>query len=495
MLSKRIVDRIRLFFILKGKNSGGFMVKKLLCILCLVICSIMFVGCSGKSGGSSSRSVDPPPVVSNAASESIDIDMYVDGTYSMAGYVNFPHSTLYSDGIKNIERTITSGWKKENIQYIKFGDGNEKLSRSQFLESNHPSFYQELDTSLQNVISDMDPNKMNIVITDLFQTNQDIDSLVMELKKQSFSDAGKALALIGIKSQFNGKIYDIGKNRLSVDYKTTEDTATYRPFYIMVMGKENDVRLLVDGFKKNFGNDDLCKVAMFSRNFGTDVRLIAGKSISNSKNKDGEKIANMAKMSTMLGSNSDVLQYRLKLDEKLSGFNCRLEAHDVLCQVPEKFTNFSVNVEKWEQKKADKQNADFIDKVTGNTKTAVGQPAFTQVKIDDLVAISGGEIEQDGTTVSNDLRFVFDSKAIKRKEGKYRACVALRPSKEDYIVSNNVFDEWNVKDEAVLSADALSFVGSKTLNISSFVQVISALNYEMNEPGFYNIYVYFEAIK
>ena len=263
----------------------------------------------------------------------------------------------------------------------------------------------------------------------------------------------------------------------------------------MVMGKENDVRLLVDGFKKNFGNDDLCKVAMFSRNFGTDVRLIAGKSISNSKNKDGEKIANMAKMSTMLGSNSDVLQYRLKLDEKLSGFNCRLEAHDVLCQVPEKFTNFSVNVEKWEQKKADKQNADFIDKVTGNTKTAVGQPAFTQVKIDDLVAISGGEIEQDGTTVSNDLRFVFDSKAIKRKEGKYRACVALRPSKEDYIVSNNVFDEWNVKDEAVLSADALSFVGSKTLNISSFVQVISALNYEMNEPGFYNIYVYFEAIK
>ena len=217
MLSKRIVDRIRLFFILKGKNSGGFMVKKLLCILCLVICSIMFVGCSGKSGGSSSRSVDPPPVVSNAASESIDIDMYVDGTYSMAGYVNFPHSTLYSDGIKNIERTITSGWKKENIQYIKFGDGNEKLSRSQFLESNHPSFYQELDTSLQNVISGMDPNKMNIVITDLFQTNQDIDSLVMELKKQSFSDAGKALALIGIKSQFNGKIYDIGKNRLSVD--------------------------------------------------------------------------------------------------------------------------------------------------------------------------------------------------------------------------------------------------------------------------------------
>lgn len=455
----------------------------------------MFIGCSSKSGDSNGRSVDPPPIVSDAASESIDIDMYIDGTYSMAGYVNFPHSTVYSDAIKNVERTITSSWKKETIQYIKFGDSNEKLNRSQFLELNHPGFYQELDTSLQNVISAMDSNKMNIVVTDLFQTNQDIDSLVMELKRQSFSEEGKALALIGIKSQFSGKIYDIGKNRLSVDYKTTEDIATYRPFYIMVLGKEADVRVLVDGFKKSFGKDELCKAVMFSKNLGTDVHLLAGKSINNSRNKDGEKIANMAKMSTLLGSNSDILQYRLKLDEKLSGFNCKLEAMNVLCQVPERFDNVFFAVEKWEQKKTTKQNAGLMDKMTGNTKTAVGQPEFVQVKAEDFISVSGYEIEQDDSNVSADLRFMLDPKAIKRKEGKYRICVALRPAKDDYIASNSVFDDWDIKDEAVLSSEALGSVGSKTLNISSFVQVVSALNYEINEPGFYDIYVYFEAIK
>lgn len=469
--------------------------KKLLCILYLLVFSLMFVGCSNKSSNFNSRSVEPPPNINNNYSESIDVAMYIDGTYSMSGYVNFPYSTSYSNWIKSIERTITSNWKKETIQYIKFGDNNRVLSRNQFLESNHPEFYQELDTSLQNVISNMDANKMNIVITDLFQTNQDIDSLVMELKKQSFSDEEKALALIGIKSQFNGKIYDIGKNRLSVDYKTTDDNATYRPFYIMVMGKENDIRVFVDGLKKNIAKDELYKVVMFSKNLGNDLRLVAGKNINNSKNKDGERIANMAKMSTMLGSNSDVLQYRLKLDEKKSGFNCKLEAQDVLCQIPARFDVVSFAVEKWEQKKVSKGNAGLVDKVTGKTETEVGKPEFVQVRADNFVSVSGYEIEQIGSDVSADLRFIFDPKAIKRNEGRYRILIALHPSKEDYITSNSVFDEWDIKDEDVLSADGLGSVGSKTLNISSFVQVVSALNYEMNQPGFYNIYVYFEAIK
>lgn len=469
--------------------------KKLLCILCLVICSLMFVGCSSKSSSYNSRNVDPPPTVSNSCSESIDIDIYIDGTYSMAGYVNFPYSTLYSDGVKNIERTITSGWKKETIQFIKFGDNNKILSRSQFLESNHPDFYQESDTSLQNVISGMDTSKMNIVITDLFQTNQDIDSLVMELKKQSFSDEGKALALIGIKSQFNGKIYDIGKNRLSVDYKTTDDNATYRPFYIMVIGKENDVRVLVDGFKKNFGSDELCKVVMFSKNLGSDVRLVAGKNINNSKNKDGERIANMAKMSTMLGGGSDILQYRLKLDERISGFNCELKAHNVLCQIPSRFDIVTFALEKWAPKNVSKNNTGLIDKATGNANTSTVKSEFVQVRANDLISVSGNEVKQNGSDVSTDLRFTFDSKALKKSEGKYRILVALHPSKEDYITSNSLFDDWDIKDEAVLSAEALGSVGCKTLNISSFVQLVSALNYEMNQPGFYNIYVYFEAIK
>lgn len=440
--------------------------KKILSLILLLCTTLCFIGCSNET--SNNRKVERPNIEKQSKSESIDMNVYIDGTYSMSGYVNYSGSTVYDGALKNIETTAMANWKQDNIQYFKFGDSIQPISYEQFLNFNKVSFYQEKDTSLQKVIVSMDAAKFNILISDMFQTNQDINSLVKSLKNICFNDNSKAMALIGIKSQFNGKVYDVGKNYASFSYSSTEEKESYRPFYLLVIGNEADVRLFTDNYIKTFKQDDLVKVVLFSKNMGTEILLSPGKAIPNNNK---EKLANMAQISTMLGSGSDILQYRLKLDEKKSGFNSILTAGGVIGNVPDNFSEFTFNVEKWDT----------------NGK-------FTPITAKNFVEVTGSNVGLRDGNVNLNLLCEFNPSSIKRTEGKYRINLSLFPAKEDYLQSNKVFEEWNFNNELVVTPEELQAVGGKTLNITYLVDRISMLNYEMNKPGFYNIYVYLEAL-
>lgn len=465
--------------------------KKLLLLITFVLISTMLYGCS--SNTPASRGVSGPPAVSYQKSDSVDVAVYLDGTFSMGGYVNYPSTTIYVDALKGIERTVTSNWKQEKIQYVKFGDSLQNLSREQFLQANNVGFYQEKDTSLQTVVDAMDTNKLNILVTDLFQTNQDIDSLIISLKKACFVDSSHAMALIGVKSQFNGKIYDVGKNSLSFTYASKDDIETYRPFYLLVLGKEADVRAFTESYAKNFNDEKIIKTALFSKHIGTDVTLTAGKAIKKDK---AEKFANMAQISTLLGSNSDILQYRLKLDEKQSGLYCTLQAKNVIGNCPDDFKNFYFTVEKWQQETAGKQESGFMDKLMGKSKKNSNNGKFVVIDAKGFLKDSKGSgTGLHGTDANVNLLLKFDPSALKKAEGKYRVNFALVPEKNAYLESNEIFKDWNFGDDAIVNADTLANCGGKTLNINSFVKMVASLNYEMNQPGFYNVYVYLEAIK
>ena len=140
----------------------------------------------------------------------------------MYGYVNYPGGTIYADAVKDIDRTITENWKNDSIKYIKFGDNFQEMDRDAFLHMDNPDFYNQKDTSLQKVIDQSKENDLTIIVTDLFQTNQDLDSLVRSIKNKGMGK-DKAVAVIGLKSQFNGKIFDVGKNMSSLDYASSDD--------------------------------------------------------------------------------------------------------------------------------------------------------------------------------------------------------------------------------------------------------------------------------
>ena len=436
--------------------------KKLWTLLMLLLVVFSVFGCGQKS---TKNPIPEPEIKVMKKTDKLAMDIYLDGTYSMAGYVNYPSTTVYTNAIKEIERTVSSAWRNEDIQYIRFGDDFKKLSRDQLLEFDKIEFYNQKDTSLQKVVESMDSNKINVIVTDLFQTDQDIESLMSSLKKKSFADVEKAMAIIGLKSQFKGKIYDIGKNKLSFDYETN-DKESYRPFYLLIVGKEDDVRSFVLQYQKNL-KDEL-KTVIFSRNLGVNNILLQDANVKTSAdNKIKEAV--MAKINTIV-KNNKVMQFRLKLDEKVSKVNLKMQTDALIGKFPDEYKLVIESLQKW------KDNA------------------FQNVEAKDFLKADIKEFDKENEKGNLAMTLRVNPLGINRREGQYKAELALIPSKEDYLKSVAIFDDWNFYDSDVTLGNIRGF-GNRTLNISVFTKMMGNLNYEINKPGFYNLPIYLDAKK
>ena len=465
------------------------MSKRLLLFILIVLFSFSIIGCGDKR-----TVVDKPEEVTVNKTESIDLDVYIDGTASMAGYVNYPVTTVYADALKNIERTVAGAWKTENIQYIKFGDNFQTLNREQFLMADKPVFYDQINTNLQEVVENSDNNKMSIIVTDLFQTNQDIESLMLAIKRKSFANADKAVGIIGLKSQFNGTIYDIGKTLASTNYTSNEDTKSYRPFFLLILGKEADVRLFIDDYKKNYKNDDQIKVALYSKNIGID-NVVEQVTTSNSNTNKGEKFKLMAKISNLV-DDSNVLQFRFNLEDQKSKVDLVLHSKGVLIKDDEKYYIKVEKVEKWTPAAVlEKKDSNLLDKITGKgEKASKTSYSFEEINIKDFINGTVEEIEVDNTNADIKFNLKFDPLGVNKREGIYRIKYAIIPDKNSYT-DIDVFEDWDVEDSEIGNEISLQEIGGKTLNISNFNKMLANLNYQINKPGFYNLYIYLDAKK
>jgi len=455
---------------------------------------LLLCGCGSKLG--SNQALESPQIPNYKKSETVDFDIYLDGTTSMYGYVNYPGSTIYVDAIKNIERTASENWKKETTNYIKFGDDFKKMSRDEFLQMDKVPFYDQKDTSLQKVIEQCDDKKINVIVSDLFQTNQDIDSLLMSLKNKCLS-TNKALAVIGMRSQFNGKIFDVGKNLSSFDYASNDDQKSYRPFYVLVFGNENDVRHFVLSYSKKMPTNAQLQSAFFASNIGIENSMEADKLTSKEvpEKKDKKtKIAPLAEISNLV-PDGHVKQYRLKTSEKLSQADIRIFSKDIIGKCPDEY---SIQIDKVEQWTANgstgQEKSGLLDKIKGSSKTKSAY-SFEEIKVDNFFK---GEVTSVGLKngVANfAITLTVDPACIQKKTGKYRVNFSLIPTKEKYNAMCNVFNSWNFEDNQIGEDPAtFSSMGSKTLNITKFITNLSNLNYELNQPGIHNNYVYFDVV-
>ena len=457
----------------------------------LLMACLLFSGCGHNRPAQTADGSGSDIHTGFVQSESVDADVYLDGTMSMAGYVNYANGTVYGEAVKGIERSIQETWKDEKVNFVKFGDAFTPLSRDGLLQANQAAFYNEKDTSLQKVVEQSDDKKLNVVITDLFQTNQDIDSLMNALKAKCFAQ-NHALAVIGMKSQFNGKIYDVGKSQASFEYATNDDPASYRPFYLMVYGNENDVRAFTEAFTKNLPKNVPHKEVLLSANFAADTAL---ENDSASKGEKREKnVAQMAEISN-LTTDDAVVQYRLKLDEKASKANIALKGDHVIGDMPQAFELKADKVEKSVSENGEQKTSSgirgWINKLFHRNKNN-GSSTFQEMKANDFLTGAGDEVQVKDQDVTMSLNAKVDPSAIKKDAGVYLVQFSLIPEKSTYLdVNSKTFDEWNFEDNQA-AADA-NAVGSKTLNINTFIRQLSSLNYELNKPGFHNLYIYFDA--
>lgn len=189
--------------------------------------------------------------------DQIDIDIYVDATTSMEGFAG-SNNSVYSQFIDQSEASALAAWKRADLKFFKFGETIKPINRAEFLSAkNTLPFYHEkgvfLRTYIDSVVRRTDAARLSVLITDLFQDEGDVNIMVDRIKEKCFS-RGVSVELVGVKSDFKGKVYDVPAYPNGYSLDTRE-----RPFYAIVFGNPYNMELLFEALKtKPFVKEEAC---------------------------------------------------------------------------------------------------------------------------------------------------------------------------------------------------------------------------------------------
>jgi hypothetical protein len=175
--------------------------------------------------------------------ERIPIDIYVDATTSMMGFVANAQSR-YAKLLTEIDAAAVACWKHSDVKYFKFGAKIRQLtSREEYLFTRNPEFYQERGiletTNIDLVVSRTDPNRVSALLTDLFQNQGDVTAVVNMIKEKCFLK-GIAVAIAAVPSQYNGKVYDSSVPPYQYISKDN-DERSYRYTYLLLFGNPDNI--------------------------------------------------------------------------------------------------------------------------------------------------------------------------------------------------------------------------------------------------------------
>lgn len=96
----------------------------------------------------------------------------------------------------------------------------------------------------------------SIIITDLYENEANDDELLKKLKEIKTNRKEASVAILGLKSQYAGVVYDLTGNQKESygmpgkTEKIDESSIKYRPFYIILIGNRDIVELFISKFYK-----------------------------------------------------------------------------------------------------------------------------------------------------------------------------------------------------------------------------------------------------
>ncbi|MBO3463176.1 hypothetical protein G7B40_029160 [Aetokthonos hydrillicola Thurmond2011] len=208
-----------------------------------------------------------PPVFSSPPpkSEHLAINIYVDGTPSMEGYVNNDTKSRYNQTLDLLDSTFLLSNAK--ITYNRLGNDIQPITRDQFEKDTQlATFYNGRDprypklqeTAIDKAITTAKNNQLSVIITDLYQEDSDITKVSKEIKKNYLNaekvKQGYAVGILAIKSEFNGTIYNEDVQKSNFDYNTKgQPSERYHPFYALFLGKYSDIEYFFTKMFKDGG--------------------------------------------------------------------------------------------------------------------------------------------------------------------------------------------------------------------------------------------------
>ncbi|MBC8123046.1 MAG: hypothetical protein H7Y22_14560 [Gemmatimonadaceae bacterium] len=223
----------------------------------IAIGCFLLTACTGKA---------PPPSVCDIAasaaplcrkersseriSEAVSFTFFVDATDSMRGYVLPGAGTsAYQEMLRTLQDAVTQ-FNQFSDRTYKFGNqAPVPVERRLHVAASSADFYRDVGgyTQVETVLNDRfappAANRLTVVITDLFQKDTDVTGLTRRLKTRYFAK-GLAVGVVGIKSAFLGRVYDLDSRG------STSDVRGSRPVYALVVGTYANVAHYFDALKK-----------------------------------------------------------------------------------------------------------------------------------------------------------------------------------------------------------------------------------------------------
>lgn len=210
----------------------------------LLIFSVTLSGCNKEVGP-----LTMPPGIAPQNGQKADklvMDIYWDATVSMEGFTKLAAGNIYRS-LPDILGDMGSALGEAH--FFRFGKQVTPVEGRDYRRFSSPECYTELETYFGNVLEEADPEHLSIVVTDLFESEADWSNVTHKLREKYFSKHF-SIAVIGIKNSFSGKIYDVGLNAATFDYDSGDDPARFRPFYLFIMGPEQQLRFFLDEWER-----------------------------------------------------------------------------------------------------------------------------------------------------------------------------------------------------------------------------------------------------
>ena len=397
-------------------------------------------------------------------SDFITYIIQIDGTPSMQGYVNIRNSS-YIRTLNLIDAATVTTFSESRVKYYRFGLGRQLLKdQDSSLLAQSPQFYPRSydnpspgiphfkESKIDKAIEPMDStieNDLYIIVTDLYQNlgQQDAENnRGLKTIKERYLLQGYSVGILGVKSEFDGKIYDIGYKGESRDYTTdSSNYETFHPFYIIVLGKYENIVSFFNQMKKgsksiglNFPDDQyvifyphLVEKASFLNIDSNNQQLISG------IERQGPPIINDQKV--MLRITNPQTTERLKIDDSFD------DSEPIKYEVPYSRLPYTLPLKL-------PPNLDIKgSKFDRQRKTFVNSPT-----LEDIIQFPNWQIQENKISFNT----VFKSKEMSK--GVYQFQVDALPSEFE---QQEWWTKWNFSEN--------NFDGAKTYNLLPFLQNLS----------------------
>lgn len=234
--------------------------------LALILLTLTLIGC-----GEDSLTIELPEDYRRAEfdSERADVDIYFDATVSMRGFTTLAAGNVY--------RTLPdilndAGGSFGTVKFFSFGESVTALDGRDYRKFSSPEPYTEIITAVHNVIDKSDAAHLTIVITDLFESDADWSNISKKIRDKFFANH-LALGIVGIKNSFSGEIFDVGLNAAQFHYDSQNSPQRYRPFYLLIMGREAAVKSFMRKFLERQTLPNETELLLLSENLSETENL------------------------------------------------------------------------------------------------------------------------------------------------------------------------------------------------------------------------------